>query len=189
MIEPLRPLPWTSQISCASCSRPIHRPEARARAMPCWRDISSRRRDRFKRMRWGNRIAFANANGRGGILLCGHIDEPGFIVSHIGKNGLVYFHNLGSEVMDHISGRAVVIKTARGDVAGVLARKSMPQEGGREKAPGPRVAMWIDIGASTRAEAMERVTIGDPGTMRGESLIWRGRFSPARVRAPRSAPM
>ena len=119
--------------------------------------------DTYERDALGNRIASLNPSGDPTVMFAGHIDELGLIIKHIDDKGFLYFHTLGGHDNIVISGRRVRILGRKGDVFGVTGKRAvhlMSQED-RKKVPKQK-EMWIDIGATSRDEALERVTIGDP---------------------------
>ena len=97
------------------------------------------------------------------VLLAGHVDEVGFIVSSVTDGGFLTFNPLGGWWDQVLLGQRVVIRTGKGDVHGVIAAKPphiMPQE--ERKKVVERKDMFIDIGATSREEAEETgVRIGD----------------------------
>jgi len=97
------------------------------------------------------------------VLLAGHVDEVGFIVSSVTDEGFLTFNPLGGWWDQVLLGQRVVIRTGKGDVHGVIAAKPphiMPQE--ERKKVVERKDMFIDIGATSREEAEETgVRIGD----------------------------
>jgi endoglucanase len=100
------------------------------------------------------------------ILLAGHIDEVGFVVTGIEKeSGYLTFSALGGWFDQVLLGHRVTVRTKRGDVVGIIASKPphllSPDE--REKVV-KLDSMFIDIGASSRemAEKDFGVRIGDP---------------------------
>jgi len=119
--------------------------------------------DRFEKDAMGCRYATINDGGDPVLMLAGHIDELGLMVKYIDDNGFVYFDTLGGHDPIMISGRRVVVMTKNGDVKGVTGKRAihlMNQED-RKKVPEFH-DIWIDIGAKSREEALERVAIGDP---------------------------
>jgi len=119
--------------------------------------------DRFEKDAMGCRYATINNGGDPVLMLAGHIDELGLMVKYIDDNGFVYFDTLGGHDPIMISGRRVVVMTKNGDVKGVTGKRAihlMNQED-RKKVPEFH-DIWIDIGAKSREEALERVAIGDP---------------------------
>jgi endoglucanase len=98
------------------------------------------------------------------VLMAGHTDEVGFIISSISKEGFLTFNALGGWWSQVLLGQRVVIRTCKGYVDGVIASKPphiLPAE--ERKKVVEREDMFIDIGATSKEEAEESgVKIGDP---------------------------
>jgi endoglucanase len=98
------------------------------------------------------------------ILLPGHVDEVGFIVSGVNGHGFLTFNAIGGWFDQVLLGQRVRIRTRKGIVAGIIAAKPphiLPLEE-RAKVV-TRDKMFIDIGCSNEREAKEMgVRIGDP---------------------------
>ncbi len=111
----------------------------------------------------GNRFATLNPTGDPCVMLAGHIDELGLIIRHVDDHGFIYFDTLGGHDAIVISGRRVVILTKNGPVVGVTGKRAvhLMDADDRKKVPGLH-EMWIDIGASSREEALKRIRLGDP---------------------------
>ncbi len=98
------------------------------------------------------------------VLMAGHTDEVGFIVSSVSDEGFLTFNTLGGWWSQVLLGQRVVIRTCKGYVDGVIASKPphiLPAE--ERKKVVEREKMFIDIGATSKEEAEESgVRIGDP---------------------------
>ncbi|UCE91752.1 MAG: M42 family metallopeptidase [Methanobacteriota archaeon] len=98
------------------------------------------------------------------ILIPGHVDEVGFIVSSVNKLGYLTFNPLGGWFDQVLLGQRVKIRTAKGLISGIIAAKPphlLPQEE-RSKVV-TKDKMFIDIGASNEEEAKAMgVRIGNP---------------------------
>jgi len=114
----------------------------------------------------GNSFAALNESGGPRIMLAGHIDEIGLMVSHIDDKGYVYVRGIGGWDPQILPGQRVWLEGAAGRVLGVLGRKPIHL---LEDDEGKKVVklkdLWIDIGASSKEEAMQRVAIGDPAVL------------------------
>lgn len=119
--------------------------------------------DEYQKDAMGNRLASLNPSGDPVLMLAGHMDELGLMVKYVDDNGFVYFDTLGGHDPIMISGRRVVILSKKGEVKGVTGKRAIhlmtPED--RKKVPEFH-EMWIDIGAKSRDEVMERLSIGDP---------------------------
>lgn len=113
----------------------------------------------------GNRIATLNPKGDPVLMLAGHIDELGLIITFINDKGFIYFDTIGGHDRIMIPGRRVIIQTAKGPVKGVTGKRAihLMDEGDRKKVPEIH-ELWIDIGARSKKEALDRVSIGDVAT-------------------------
>jgi endoglucanase len=115
------------------------------------------------------------------VMLAGHMDEIGFMVKHITKEGFLKFIPLGGWFDQVLLGQRVIIKTSNGDVIGVIGAKPphlLPADE-RSKVV-EKKDMYIDIGATSREEVEAAgVRPGDPIIPRadfqvmanGESLL------------------
>jgi len=114
----------------------------------------------------GNSVAEVNPGGRPTILLDGHIDEIGVIVQYVDDDGFVYISPIGGWDGQVLVGQRIRFLTSKGDVIGVVGRKPIHllKEPDREKAV-KFPDLWVDIGATNKAEAFEHVEIGDPGVI------------------------
>jgi putative aminopeptidase FrvX len=130
----------------------------------------------------GNRIATLNPAGDPVLMLAGHMDELGLIITYINKDGYLYFDTIGGHDRSVISGRRVIIQTANGPVKGVTGKRAihLMDEGDRKKVPEIH-EIWIDIGARSKKEALERVAIGDVATYDHELELIHGSIGAARA--------
>jgi endoglucanase len=130
----------------------------------------------------GNRIATLNPKGDPVLMLAGHIDELGLIITYINKDGFIYFDTVGGHDLSVISGRRVIIQTANGPVKGVTGKRAihLMDEDERKKVP-KKHEIWIDIGVRSKKEALERVSIGDVATYDHEFELFSGSIGTARA--------
>lgn len=98
------------------------------------------------------------------IMLAGHMDEVGFMVRHISKEGFLRFLPLGGWFDQVLLGHRVTIQTHQGPVTGVIGAKPphlLPAE--ERKKVVEREQMYIDIGATSLQEVEAAgVRLGDP---------------------------
>ena len=116
--------------------------------------------------RMGNSFATLNAGGSPRVMLSGHIDEIGVIVTHIDEKGLVRFSGVGGWDPQVLVGQRVRLQTRSGEVVGVIGKKAIhlmePEE--RKKVSDIK-GLWIDIGAKDADEAKGMVRVGDAGVV------------------------
>jgi endoglucanase len=90
------------------------------------------------------------------IMLASHMDEIGFIVKNITKEGYLKFATLGGWWEHVMLGQRVMVMTAKGDIPGVIGSKPphiLPLE--ERKKVLQKKDMYIDIGAASEQEAKE----------------------------------
>jgi len=98
------------------------------------------------------------------ILLPGHIDEIGFVISGINEKGFLSFNTIGGWFAQVLLGQRVLIRSKKGDIQGVLAAKPphLLNSDERNKVV-EKKTMFIDIGCSNKKEVeVLGVRIGDP---------------------------
>ena len=114
----------------------------------------------------GNSLATVEGSGGPTIMLAGHIDEIGVIITYIDDNGFIYFEPIGGWDPQVLVGQRMRFLGRNGDVFGVIGKKPIhlmkPDE--REKAS-KITDLWVDIGVKNKAEAMEHLEIGDAGVI------------------------
>jgi endoglucanase len=115
----------------------------------------------------GNSIASVEGTGGGPtILLAGHIDEIGVIVTWIDDEGYVYIGPIGGWDPQVLVGQRLRFIGRHGTVLGVVGKKPIhlmkPAE--REKAS-QFSDLWVDIGATDRAQAEALLAVGDAGVL------------------------
>jgi putative aminopeptidase FrvX len=116
--------------------------------------------------RMGNSFATLNAGGSPRVMLSGHIDEIGLMVTHIDEKGLLRFTGVGGWDPQVLVGQRVRVQTENGEVAGVIGKKAIhimePEE--RKKISEIK-SLWIDVGAKDGDEAKGMIRVGDVGVL------------------------
>ena len=114
----------------------------------------------------GNSYATVNPDGRPRVMLAGHIDEIGVMVSHIDDEGFLSFDTIGGWDPQVFVGQRVRLLGRDGPVVGVVGKKAIHIMDKEDRERVSKVEeLWIDIGAANRAEAQQRLRIGDPGVL------------------------
>ncbi|BAS27013.1 M42 family metallopeptidase [Limnochorda pilosa] len=104
------------------------------------------------------------ASGRPRVMVAGHLDEVGFMVSHVTGEGFLRFQTLGGWWHQVMLAQRVRVLTRQGEHTGVIGSKPphllSPED---RKKPVEIAEMFIDVGATSREEA-EALGIrpGDP---------------------------
>lgn len=138
--------------------------------------------DTYERDPLGNRIATLNPKGDPIVMFAGHLDEIGLQISYVNPDGYLYFNPIGGHDRIMIPGRRVIINTASGPVPGVTGKRAihLMNEADRKKVPEIH-EMWIDIGARTKKEALQRVRLGDVATYDHGFSLLHGTIATARA--------
>ncbi len=138
--------------------------------------------DKYSKDAMGNRIATINAKGDPVLMLAGHMDELGFIIKYIDKDGYLYFDTIGGHDRIMISGRRVNILTAKGVVKGVTGKRAVHLMNVEDRNKVPKLeAMWIDIGVESKKDALKLVEIGDVATYDHNFELINGSIGTARA--------
>ena len=114
----------------------------------------------------GNSFATLNPPGRPRVMLAGHIDEIGVMVTHIDEEGYVSFDTIGGWDHQVFVGQRVRLLGREGAVTAWSARRRSTSWRRTTARRSPR---WrtsgSTSGAASRAEAERRLRIGDPGVL------------------------
>lgn len=98
------------------------------------------------------------------VMLAGHMDEIGFMIHHITKEGCLKFVPLGGWWDQVLLGQQVIVKSHKGDLPGVIGAKPphlLPED--ERKKLVKKKDMYIDVGATSKEEAEKvGVRLGDP---------------------------
>lgn len=118
----------------------------------------------------GNSLAtvFPSPDERSGrrIMLAGHIDEIGVMVVHVDDDGFCWFDLIGGWDSQVFVGQRVTLLGAKGLVPGVIGKQAihLMDQAARDKLSKPH-ELWIDIGATSKAEALALVGPGTAGVL------------------------
>src|SRR5829696_4741631 len=136
-----------------------------------WRTEASTFADKVTTDVAGNSMAEVNPEGSPTIMLDGHIDEIGVIVQYIDDEGYLYISPIGGWDPQVLVGQRLRFLGNDGDVLGVVGKKPihLMKNDDRERAS-KFTDLWVDIGATNRAEAEARVSVGDPGVLDSRTL-------------------
>jgi len=98
------------------------------------------------------------------IMVAAHMDEVGFMVSQITKEGFIKFQQLGGWWEQVLPAQRVEIYSAEGKVPGVIGAKAphilSPEE---RKKPVEMNALYIDVGSTSQSEIIAMgIKQGDP---------------------------
>lgn len=116
----------------------------------------------------GNSTAtLAGTGGAPRVMLAGHIDEIGVMVTHIDEEGMLYVDGIGGWDPQVLVGQRLRILGRRGEVVGVVGKKPVHLMKPDEKEKAVRLCdLWVDVGARDRDDAVERgLRVGDPAVV------------------------
>ena len=111
----------------------------------------------------GNVIAIKKGNERKRVMIGAHMDEIGFIVTHIDDKGFVYFHTLGGFDPKTLTAQRVIIHGKK-DIIGVMGSKPIHLMSAADRKKIPTIKdFFIDTGLSKKS--LEKIVeVGSPIT-------------------------
>lgn len=114
----------------------------------------------------GNVIVAKNPGAAQRVLLAGHCDQIGLVVTYIDDKGFLYTKPIGGWDPQQLIGQRMTVWTESGPIPAVIARKPIHllKEEDRNKVV-KLEEMWLDIGARDKADAASSVMIGDAVTL------------------------
>ena len=112
----------------------------------------------------GNSHAVVNRGGKVKVMLAGHYDEIGFLISYIDDKGFLWIAPVGGWDPQIAQGQRVhIIGNGGKIVSGVIGKLAIHlQEPEQRKKVSEIKDLWVDIGAKDKKEAEKLVSIGDP---------------------------
>ena len=114
----------------------------------------------------GNSFAVVGKGGKTRVMLAGHTDEIGLLISKITEEGYLFFNMIGGWDNQVLPGQRVRIKGDEREIFGVIGRKPVHLLGEQEKKNVVKVEdLWIDIGAKNKEQAESLISIGSPGVL------------------------
>jgi len=114
----------------------------------------------------GNYIAAAGDTDGPRLMLAGHCDQIGMLVSHVDDNGFVYAQTIGGWDPQQLIGQSMTIWTESGPLPAAISRKPIHLLTMEERERVVRLdELWLDVGAANGEAAREKIRIGDPITL------------------------
>ncbi len=113
----------------------------------------------------GNLIAIRNGNEKK-LMIAAHMDEIGFMVKHIDEKGFIRVTPVGGWFHQTVLNQRVILHGSKGKIYGVFGCKPphIMEDDERKKIIKIK-EMFVDIGASSRDEAIEMgIDVGTPVT-------------------------
>lgn len=105
------------------------------------------------------------------LLILGHIDEIGLIVTHIDEKGFLWFREVGGWDAQILVGQRVILQAGDREVSGAIGKKPIHLLRDEERKKVAEVRdLHIDIGAKDKEQAEELVRIGDVAVLSGDPV-------------------
>ena len=134
--------------------------ESRVRAYICDYIKSRVTPDELYTDNLGNLIVFKKGRKRpkNKIMFSAHMDEVGFMITHINEDGFLSFGEVGGINPSVVVGRGVRLESG---ISGVIGTKAVHQQSAEERKNLPEIKeLHIDIGAVSRSEAEKYAHLG-----------------------------
>lgn len=131
-------------------------------AQSVWCNRTSKYADHMNRDVMGNSVAILNKDAKFRIMLAGHCDEIGFIITNISDEGFLYVEPIGGIDRKVIAGSSVLILGNKTRTEGVIGKKAIHLEEDDDKGKALKIKdAFIDIGANNKKDAQKVVAVGD----------------------------
>jgi len=115
----------------------------------------------------GNVIASVNSGGNVRVMMAGHCDQIGLLVTQVDEMGFIHCQAIGGWDPVQLVGQQMSIWTQDGEVPAVISRKPIHLLTDAERKAAIQLKdLWLDIGAKDQAEAKKLVRIGDSVTLK-----------------------
>ena len=107
-----------------------------------WRAEAEKLADSVQADVGGNSFATINAESRPRLMLAGHIDEIGIMVTHIDEEGYLSFDTIGGWDHQVFVGQRVLLLGRAGQVTGVVGKRAihLMEKEDREKVSGSKIS-------------------------------------------------
>lgn len=127
-----------------------------------WREKAREYGAQVTRDAYGNSFAAFGDSTDLTVMIAGHIDEIGLIITHVDDKGYLYFSGIGIGDGRNLMGQRVRVVNEDGEeYIGVIGRKAPHLSAGNEQSKRVKLdELWIDIGAQGKEDALKRVQPG-----------------------------
>lgn len=135
-------------------------------AAKAWREEAAKFADHVHGDVSGNSIAVLEGSGPR-VMLAGHIDEIGVMITHVDDDGFLYFEGIGGWDPQVLVGQRIRLLTQSGDIIGVIGKKPIHLIKGEERDKVSKISdLWIDIGTRGKDAVKQRgIRVGDAGVI------------------------
>lgn len=152
------------------------------RGLQTWKQYAQQFADETFSDAYGNTVAVLNKGGGKRLMLAAHADEIALTVNFITSDGYIHVRRTGGVDAAITKAQRVTIHSAKGPVFGVVGNVAphlMKSEG--DPKPPKIHELFIDIGVSSKEEALSQVRIGDPITLNDTFEMMRPHLAVARA--------
>lgn len=105
------------------------------------------------------------------LMIMGHIDEIGLIVTHVDDDGFLWFREVGGWDAQILVGQRVKLIAKDGELPGAIGKKPIHLLRDEERKKVAEIRdLHIDIGASSREQALSMVRIGDVAVLDADPI-------------------
>ncbi|MBI4538576.1 MAG: M42 family metallopeptidase [Gemmatimonadetes bacterium] len=134
------------------------------RAARVWREEAQAIAEEVHADSHGNTAAVVNPGGRPRLMLAGHIDEIGLMITHVDERGYLHFDEIGGWDAEVLVGQRVRVLARDREVPGVVGKKPIHLIKKEERDKASRVRdLWIDVGTLGADEVRAfGIRVGDP---------------------------
>lgn len=117
----------------------------------------------------GNLICLKKGTSDKKIMAAAHLDEIGFMVTHIDEDGFINFQPLGGFDPKTLTAQRIIVHGKK-DLIGIMGTKPIHAMSSDERNKAPQLSdFFIDLGLSAE-EVLENVSIGDSITREREMI-------------------
>lgn len=136
-----------------------------ARAAKVWADEAATFAHKVHTDHYGNVYAELNPDAGRPVILMGHLDEIGLMVSFVDDKGFISVLNLGGWDAQVLVGQRVRLLAQDGDLIAVIGKKPIHLMEGSEREKGSKLEdLWLDTSLDAE-EVRRRVPVGTVGVI------------------------
>lgn len=151
-------------------------------AQKIWREYVTPSVDKIETDVMGNTWGVVDGKKRPRVMLAGHADEIGLMITYVDENGFCSFAAIGGVDGHLLPGKRVTVHGPQGKVGGVIGRKPIHLLEADERTKVSKIKeLFIDLGCANKEEAEKLVEVGDPVTfadtverLQGQNVMGRG---------------
>lgn len=133
-----------------------------SRPAAAWREQAERAGLETRRDAYGSVFAIAGSGRTPRVLLSGHLDEIGLIVTHVDEDGFVWFKGVGGWDPVNLVGQRVRLVGRDAETLGVIGRKPVHLMSAEDRRKAVRIEdLYVDVGAQGAEDASKVAAPGD----------------------------